>query len=119
MLIRSGECEPFITKDTSEIREFVNPRITPGCRNLSLAQATLAPGASTHAHRHPQSEEIYYFLSGAAEMTLEGQRAQAGAGDIVFIPAGAVHECRNIGSDPLVFLCHCAPAYSHDDTELL
>jgi mannose-6-phosphate isomerase-like protein (cupin superfamily) len=40
-------------------------------------------------------------------------------GDTVCIPPGTPHRVRNTGSEPLVILCACAPAYSHDDTELV
>jgi mannose-6-phosphate isomerase-like protein (cupin superfamily) len=38
------------------------------------------------------------------------------AGDCVVIPPGTPHKLWNTGSEPLVLLCCCAPAYSHDDT---
>jgi len=41
------------------------------------------------------------------------------AGDCVVIPPGQVHELVNTGDEPLVLLCCCAPAYSHEDTVLL
>ena len=34
-------------------------------------------------------------------------------------PAGAVHGLVNTGGEPLVLLCCCAPAYSHEDTVLV
>jgi mannose-6-phosphate isomerase-like protein (cupin superfamily) len=34
------------------------------------------------------------------------------------IAPGAVHKLRNPGTEPLVLLCCCAPAYSHEDTVL-
>jgi mannose-6-phosphate isomerase-like protein (cupin superfamily) len=34
------------------------------------------------------------------------------------IAPGAVHKLWNPGPDPLVLLCCCAPAYSHEDTVL-
>ena len=38
------------------------------------------------------------------------------AGDTVVIPPGVTHRLVNTGPDPLVLLCCCAPAYSHEDT---
>jgi mannose-6-phosphate isomerase-like protein (cupin superfamily) len=40
-------------------------------------------------------------------------------GDCVVIPPGQVHELVNTGDGPLVLLCCCAPAYSHEDTVLV
>jgi mannose-6-phosphate isomerase-like protein (cupin superfamily) len=41
------------------------------------------------------------------------------AGDCVVIPPGQVHQLVNTGDGPLVLLCCCAPAYSHEDTVLV
>ena len=40
------------------------------------------------------------------------------AGDCVVIAPGAVHKLLNPGTEPLVLLCCCSPAYSHEDTVL-
>ncbi|MEA2311536.1 MAG: hypothetical protein QOE28_1504, partial [Solirubrobacteraceae bacterium] len=37
----------------------------------------------------------------------------------VVIAPGTPHQLLNDGGDPLVLLCCCSPAYSHDDTVLL
>jgi mannose-6-phosphate isomerase-like protein (cupin superfamily) len=52
-------------------------------------------------------------------MTLGSERFAVGAGDTVCIPPGTPHRLENTGSGELVLLCACAPAYSHEDTELL
>jgi mannose-6-phosphate isomerase-like protein (cupin superfamily) len=41
------------------------------------------------------------------------------AGDTVCITPGTPHRIRNTGGETLVILCACAPAYAHEDTELL
>ena len=64
-------------------------------------------------------EEIYYVLRGRGLMTLEGERREVGPGDGILIPPGTRHKIRNIGQEPLVFLCCCAPPYSHEDTVLV
>ena len=38
------------------------------------------------------------------------------AGDCVVLPPGTEHKLWNTGDVPLLLLCCCAPAYSHDDT---
>jgi mannose-6-phosphate isomerase-like protein (cupin superfamily) len=43
----------------------------------------------------------------------------SGVGDSIAIPPGTPHCLENKGSQALHILCCCAPAYSHDDTELL
>ena len=107
----------FTTKDGSEIRELLAYR-NSCIRNQSLAEARLAPGLSTTPHRHPKTEEIYYMLAGTARMRLDEEWQDVGPGDAIAIPPGAWHQIVNTGSEPVVFLCCCAPTYEHDDTEL-
>jgi len=114
-IVRLEQREPFVTLDGSEIRELAGVP-TGNSANQSLAQATVPPGASTEAHYHRASEEIYLFTSGAGRMILRGEEARVRAGDCVVIAPGAEHQLVNDGADPLVLLCCCSPPYSDDDT---
>lgn len=117
-IVRTEDREPFITLDRSEIRELAG--IPAGNSvNQSLAQATVPPGASTEAHYHRASEEIYLFTAGAGRMRLGDEEAAVRAGDCVVIAPGAPHRLVNDGDEPLVLLCCCAPPYSHEDTVIL
>jgi mannose-6-phosphate isomerase-like protein (cupin superfamily) len=109
---------PFTTKDGSEIRELLAHR-NSGIRNQSLAEARVARGATTTPHYHPQTEEIYYILSGTAEMRIEDERREVGPGDAIAILPGKVHQITNTGKETLVLLCCCAPGYEHADTVLV
>jgi len=112
-----SERESFITADGSGIRELAGPSWT-GARNQSLAEATVDAGGETAEHYHPHSEEIYYFTAGSGRMRLGAEEAAIAAGDCVVIPPGIVHKLWNTGGQPLVLMCCCAPAYSHQDTVL-
>jgi mannose-6-phosphate isomerase-like protein (cupin superfamily) len=116
-IVRLEQREPFITLDGSEIRELAGVP-TGNAANQSLAQASVPPGASTEAHYHRTSEEIYLFTAGAGRMILDGEQARVQAGDCVVIAPGAEHQLVNDGSEPLVLLCCCSPPYSHEDTVL-
>jgi mannose-6-phosphate isomerase-like protein (cupin superfamily) len=108
----------FITKDGSTIREILSP--SNSCtRCQSLAEAILHAGAETEAHYHPQTEEIYYILSGRGMMRIREDVREVVPGDGIIIPPGSAHQIRNIGEEDLVFLCCCVPAYSHDDTVMV
>jgi len=108
----------FTTKDGSEIRELLAHR-NSSIRNQSLAEARLPAGLSTTPHYHPLSEEIYYILTGQGRMRIADEIEQVGPGDAIAIPPGRVHQITNTGSQPLVFLCCCAPGYEHADTVLV
>ncbi len=114
-IINRDRSEPFITKDGSEIRSILD-RTNSLARNQSLAEATLSPGAATEPHRHTHTEEIYYILRGTGRMTVGIEQRDVQPGDGILIPVGTRHTIRNIGVDPLVFLCCCAPPYAHEDT---
>lgn len=112
-----GEIEPYITRDGSSIRELMHPD-SHDCMQQSLAEATVAPGAMTLLHRHHKTEEIYYIRQGVGVMRLGEHEFEVSQGDSICIPPGTAHNIRNTGAQPLVLLCACAPAYSHEDTEL-
>ncbi len=116
-IVNRGDSAPFVTKDGSEIRSILD-RTNSSAVNQSLAEATLPPGASTALHVHPHTEEMYYILRGAGRMTIEAEQREVGPGDGILIPPGTRHTIQNVGQDALMFLCCCAPPYSHEDTVL-
>jgi mannose-6-phosphate isomerase-like protein (cupin superfamily) len=112
------EVESFTTKDGSEIRELLAYR-NSCIRQQSLAEARLPVGRSTTPHYHPQTEEIYYILTGHGVMRIGDETREVRPGDAIAIPPGLEHQITNTGSVPLVFLCCCAPPYEHTDTVLV
>ena len=52
-------------------------------------------------------------------MTLGDMQFEVSRGDTVCILPGIAHCIENTGTDELKILCACAPAYAHEDTELL
>ena len=112
------DVRPYLTKDGSRIRELMHPAVH-GNERQSLAEATVAPGAKTLPHRHRLTEELYHFTRGLGRMTLGPDTFEVRPGDTVCIPPGTPHFVENTGVEPLTILCACAPAYAHDDTELL
>ncbi len=119
-MIRScyRECEPYRTRDGSEIRELMHPAVH-GNRAQSLAEARVGPGARTLAHRHRKSEELYHLLEGSGRLYRDGEAVDLVVGDTACIPPGVVHWVENTGTGTLRFLCCCSPAYRHEDTELV
>ena len=116
--VRLEEREPFVTADGSTIRELAGVP-SGNSVNQSLAEATVPPGGATIEHFHRISEEIYLFTRGMGRMHLGDQEGPVRAGDAIVIPPGTRHKLVNTGPEPLVLLCCCAPAYSHEDTVLV
>ncbi|HPD13335.1 MAG TPA: cupin domain-containing protein [Planctomycetota bacterium] len=116
-VVNRNQSPPFLTKDGSTIRSLLD-RTNSSAARQSLAEATVPPGGATQPHRHPRTEEIYYVLRGRGRMEVGGEARDVGPLDAILIPPGARHTLANTGAEPLVFLCCCAPPYSHDDTLL-
>ena len=69
----------------------------PG-REVIQVRVDFAPGAAFGRHSHP-GEEIAYVLEGTLEYEVEGKPpVTLKAGEALFIPAGAVHAAKNVGS---------------------
>jgi quercetin dioxygenase-like cupin family protein len=66
-----------------------------------LVKAELAVGAHAGRHTHP-GDEISYVAEGETELLIDGQpplRLKAGQG--FSVPAGTVHDARNVGDVPV------------------
>jgi mannose-6-phosphate isomerase-like protein (cupin superfamily) len=116
-IVNRAASPPFTTKDGSTIRSLLD-RTNSSAANQSLAEATVPPGGATEPHRHPQAEEIYYILRGMGRMTVADETRDVAPLDAILIPPDTRHTICNTGADDLVFLCCCAPPYSHEDTIL-
>ena len=67
-------------------------------RHVVQARAEFQPGVASGRHTHP-GEEVAYVIDGNVEVVIDGKPViKAKAGDTFFIPAGAVHEGRNVGT---------------------
>jgi len=69
----------------------------PG-REVVQVRVDFDPGYASPRHTHP-GEEIIYVIEGTLEYQIEGQPpVTVKAGDVVFVPAGAIHLAKNVGS---------------------
>ena len=68
-------------------------------REVFQSVVSLEPGASFPRHSHP-GEEFIYVVKGTWVYQLDGQPpVTLKAGQALFIPYGAVHSARNVGSE--------------------
>ena len=68
----------------------------PG-REVVQVRVDFDPGYVAPRHTHP-GEEIVYVIEGSLEYEIDGKVAKVKAGDVLFVPAGAIHTAKNIGS---------------------
>jgi quercetin dioxygenase-like cupin family protein len=69
---------------------------------MTVGRATVPPGGQNPAHWHPNTDEILHVLQGRIMHRVGDQEYEMQAGDTVTIPAGTVHNARNIGAEDAV-----------------
>ena len=83
--------------------------------NISVFLLRALPGRGPGPHRHPY-DEVQFVREGCGLWTVNGQEFEAGAGDILVIKAGEIHEFRCIGEEPLVQLdVHLSPHFIQEN----
>ncbi|GAA1980796.1 hypothetical protein GCM10009799_02350 [Nocardiopsis rhodophaea] len=70
----------------------------------AIEWASIPPGGVSGEHRHTRTEEIYYILTGRAEIGLNGRRTPVGPGDMALTAAGTSHSLHNTGGTPVNWL---------------
>ncbi|OGD84216.1 hypothetical protein A2165_03570 [Candidatus Curtissbacteria bacterium RBG_13_40_7] len=72
---------------------------------LMMFQLCKIPPKTTHvAHSHPTMDEIFYFTQGKGEIEINKEIEKVNAGDRIIVPAGHIHQIRNLGKTELKFI---------------
>jgi len=87
-------------KDTT-IQVLISAQEGP---NFALRRFIMQRGGGMPRHTNLVEHE-QYVLRGRARISIGDAIHDVQAGDVVFIPGGAVHSYENIGSEPFEFLC--------------
>jgi quercetin dioxygenase-like cupin family protein len=92
------------------IRMMVDELLGARHHTLFVVQFTPsgAPALSAKEHYHP-FEEMYFFLSGNAVASFDGERMPVGPQDLVFAPVGASHGFSAAGEEPVRWIEAQAP----------
>jgi quercetin dioxygenase-like cupin family protein len=62
------------------------------------ARIDINPGVVAPRHSHP-GEEIIYVIEGVLEYQIDGKPpVTLTKGDVLFVPAGAIHKAKNVGN---------------------
>lgn len=92
-LFGSAHAQPLTTTRTT----LQQHDLSIAGREVVQARIDFAPGVFAPPHTHP-GEEIIYVLSGELEYRVgDGAPMTLHAGDVLFVPRGAVHSARNVG----------------------
>jgi len=83
--------------------------------SVSVFLLNALPGRGPGPHRHPY-DEIQFIRSGFGRYVVNGEEFEAGAGDILVIKAGEIHEFKCIGDEPLVQVdVHLSPRFIQEN----
>ncbi len=84
------------------VRYLIGPR--ESAPNFAMRQFEVEPGGYTPRHSHPYEHEVF-VLAGRGEV-FEGDISHPiAAGDVVYVAPNEIHQFRNVGDQPLKFLC--------------
>lgn len=108
------DCPEFIAGDSTILRELLHPDKQAIDLRYSLAHAILPVGETSQPHSLTTSE-VYYILSGIGEMHIDDEVCELVSGDALYIPPNAKQYLRNIGDEPIVFICIVDPAWREED----
>ena len=71
--------------------------------------ALLPPGTFVPPHIHPMQDEFIYVFEGRFDLVLDGQAANATAGDLIRLPRGIPHGLFNNGTSKITCLFWVSP----------
>ena len=74
------------------------------------------PGFECDYHCHEGDDEVFVFLAGQCEITVEGETRVCGAGETVYTRAGQRHKLKAVGEQPLEMFMVVAPNHSPTHT---
>ena len=73
-------------------------------REAVTARVDIPQGVSVGKHTHP-GEELGYVVEGTLQLLVDGQPPKTiKAGEVFFVPAGVVHDGKNVGKGKAVVL---------------
>jgi quercetin dioxygenase-like cupin family protein len=102
--------ETVVNPATGERVTFVKTAADTGGELLELELVWPRPGQRAPAHVHPEMEERYEVLEGAAAFRIGDEERTARAGDIVTVSPGTTHLAWNPTADPVRLKVEFRPA---------
>jgi len=84
--------------------------------NLQLVLMALEPGEEVGEEVHEDADQFFRVEEGKGEAWIDGHASPIGSGMAVLIPAGARHNIRNTGHQPMRMYTLYAPPHHEDGT---
>jgi mannose-6-phosphate isomerase-like protein (cupin superfamily) len=103
-----------IEKRTGENSHF--RRVLYTGKNLQLVLMSIPPAGDIGEEVHDDRDQFFRVEQGTGAVWIDGNRSDIGAGDAFIVPAGARHNVKNTGNDPLRVYTIYAPPEHRDGT---
>ena len=102
--------KPFVIElnDQTEYQRLLPG--APATYGMKSGRVYLEPGAECGQHSTKENEEQLVFLKGEGSATIAEETMPVGKGKIVYIPPETLHNIKNTGSKPLIYIFCVAPA---------
>lgn len=86
--------------------------------SLNVISEKMPPGTSEKLHYHENAQQLFYILSGAATIELDGKLIEMCANESLHILKGTHHSIKNNGKEDLSFLLISEPRAQTDRIDL-
>jgi len=109
MKIIRKENSPQYARD--KIRSFLLvAESTVGAKHITTTLVEMEPGGIQKPHHH-ETEQCYMILEGSGVVEIDGEKAEVGAGDTIFIPSNSIHSLHNESHTTLKYISAGSPVF--------
>lgn len=108
-MIPSGKALVIGLTDNTEYQPLLGGK--PQTRGMRSGRVYLTPGETCVQHSTKAQEEMLVFLSGKGTALIgeEETAFEVGQGRVCYIPPQTVHNIKNTGTEPLIYIYCVAP----------
>lgn len=100
-----------MTEQNSDFR-----RVLYTGKQLQLVLMAIEPGEEIGEEVHPDRDQFFRIEDGKGEVWIDGQRTKIESDTAILVPAGARHNVRNTGREPLKLYTLYGPPEHADGT---
>lgn len=88
----------------------------PQTYGMRSGRVYLDNGEACGQHSTKENEELLVFLSGSGKLLIDDKDSfEVGAGKVCYIPPQTIHDVKNTGNEPLIYIYCVVPAKSCQD----
>src|SRR6185369_523585 len=97
-----------LTKENTNFRKVLHTGV-----HSQIVAMSIPVGGEIGEETHPATDQIIFFVEGEGVATLNNESRQVEKHDVVFVPAGTIHNFINRGEEDLkLFTVYAPPAHA-------